>query len=174
MNKEDLKHGNVVETREGFRYLYIKDKNSYYDGLLFNLDGKDFDLSINNYRDDLACDHMALHHLDIMKVYKNYTCQELLWKRKETSHLTDDEITILRNIDKRFKYITRDEDNRLFIYKEKPYKNDIHWSSNDINDDFLDFYMFDNLFQFIKWEDDEPYLIEDLLKEQEDDDNNRE
>lgn len=168
MTKEDLKHGNVIETREGFRYFYIKDKNNYYDGLLFNLDGKDFDLSINNYSDDLTYDYMGLHYLDIMKVYKNYTCQELLWERKEKPHLTDDEITILRNIDKRFKYIARDESNRLYIYKEKPYKNNIHWSDNDIDDDFLDFYMFDYLFQFIKWTDDEPYLIEDLLKEQED------
>lgn len=167
MTKEDLKHGNVVETREGFRYFYINDKNNYYDGLLFNLDGKDFDLSINNYRDDLTCDHMGLHYLDIMKVYKNYTCQELLWERKEKLKLTDVEKLILMNVDKRLKYIARDKNGSLYVYKNKPIKNhNEYWSDGSCGRDFC----FDHLFQFIKWTDDEPYLIEDLLKEQEDDD----
>lgn len=169
MTKEDLKHGNVVETREGFRYFYINDKNNYYDGLLFNLDGKDFDLSINNYRDDLTCDHMVLHDLDVMKVYKDYTCQELLWERKEFPKLTETERTILENIDKNYKWIARDKNGSLGVYENKPKKNDSIWFS-DIFGDFC----FNHLFLFIDWTDEERYLIEDLLKEQGDDINNQE
>lgn len=166
MTKEDLKHGNVVETREGFRYFYIKDKNNYYDGLLFNLDGKDFDLSINNYRDDLTYDHMVLHDLDVMKVYKDYTCQELLWERKEKPKLTGAEKVILRNIDEEFKYIARDNNGLLYIYKNKPDKTyDLCWGNGRGT-----CFGFKHLFKFINWTDEEPYLIEDLLKEQEDDD----
>lgn len=162
MNKEDLRGGNVVEFRGGGLYLVgycPKDR------LLVSLFGGGY-TEIEKYNDDLT--NTEYKKADIVKVYKDYTCQELLWERKEKPKLTDDEKAILSNIDKCYKYIARDESNRLYIYKEKPYKNNIHWSSNDINDDFLDFYMFDNLFQFIKWEDEEPYLIEDLLEEQED------
>lgn len=163
MNKRDLKHGNVVETREGFRYLYINDKSNCNVDWLVNLDKKDCDMkNIYNYRDDLTYNHMALHHLDIVRVYKDYTCKELLWERKEPIKLSDDEITILRNIDEEFKYIVRDGNGLLYIYKNKPDKTyDSCWGNGRGT-----CFGFKHLFQFIQWEDEEPYLIEDLLKEE--------
>lgn len=159
MRLEDLKYGNVVELRNGERYvLGVFGVHEFFISL-----NNGICIEVEKYNDNLIEKIFSTN--DIIKVYKDYTCQELLWERKEKPKLTDDEKAILSNIDKCYKYIARDESNRLYIYKEKPYKNAIHWSDNDIDDDFLDFYMFDNLFQFIKWEDDEPYSIEDLLKE---------
>ena len=44
-------------------------------------------------------------------------------------------------------------------------KNDYYWKCKDEDeDDECCVYLFDHLFQFIKWEDEEPYFIEDLLK----------
>ena len=169
MTKEDLSCGNVVETREGLKYLYINDKKSCYVDWLVNLDKKDFDIkNIYNYRDDLTYDHMALHHLDIMKVYEDYTLKKLLWERKEKPKLTEEERIILKNINEHFEYIARNEDNRLYLYEKKPRKIDYGWQMNDDRTYFVDFYMYDNLFQFIQWGDEEPYLIEDLLKEEDD------
>lgn len=78
--------------------------------------------------------------------------------------LTEDEKVILKNINKDYKWIARDDNGSLFIYGEKPIKKESSWISKM----FLDWFnmcIFNHLFLFIKWEDEEPYLIEDLLKE---------
>ena len=157
MKKRDLEYGNVVETREGIKYLYHcmnSDKflNLDDDGFLWSCD---FDKNLKHIYD--------LYEFDIMKVYKDYTLTELLLERKETPKLTEDEKVILRNIDKEYKWIARDDDGLLCVYKEKPTKDDYDgW--NDSAFSFASLWAFDNLFQFIKWEDDEPYSIEELLK----------
>ena len=155
MKKSDLKYGNVVETRNGDKFLYhliTCDK-------LLNLDYNAF-LRICNFDENLKCID-DLNEFDIMKVYKDYTCKELLWKRKEKSKLTEDEKVVLRNIDKEYKWITRDEDMTLSFHSVKPHKEAYFWSSLEAN--YVDD-LFPNLFQFIKWEDDEPYSIKELLE----------
>ena len=77
--------------------------------------------------------------------------------------LTEDEKVILRNIDNRNKWIARDGDGSLFVYCSKPIKKESSWVS-EMFLDWCDIWIFKHLFQFIKWEDEEPYLIEDLLK----------
>lgn len=80
-----------------------------------------------------------------------------------TSLLTEDERVILRNLDKKWKWIARDEDTRLTIFSRKPQKEYYKWDVTDVMD-FENFYIFNHLFQFIKWTDKEPYNIEELLK----------
>ena len=155
MKKSDLKYGNVVETREGIKYLYhCKNSDKFlnldYDGFLWI---RNFDENLNI----IDCDN----GLDIMKVYEDYTCKELLWERKEKSKLTEDEKAILRNLPKDYKWIARDENGCLYVYASKPEKVITMWKGSG-----LPMTPFDHLFQFIQWEDDEPYLIEDLLGEE--------
>lgn len=77
--------------------------------------------------------------------------------------LTEDEKVILRNIDKKYKWIARDGDGKLCVFVDKPLKFPYMWNNKrNTGWDFLN--VFAHLFQFIKWEDEEPYLIEDLLK----------
>ena len=153
MKKSDLKYGNVVELRDGTRYLYY----SFYDNSLIDLNGY-FRSCLDAYSDEL--NHKLKCGLDIMKVYNNYTCSKLLWQRKEKPELTEDEKVVLRNIDKYYNWIARDEDRTLSFHSVKPHKEAYFWSSLEasyVSD------LFPNLFQFIKWEDDEPYSIEELL-----------
>ena len=158
MKKSDLKYGNVVETRSGDKYLFTfhdeedifvdltGDGYYYFESLYFNTNYKNSDIVI-------------------MKVYKDYTCKELLWERKDPK-ITEDEKVILRNIYKEYKWITRDEEGDLAVHNVKPYKSPEFWvSESDIAWEYL--VPFNNLFQFIKWEDEEPYLIEDLLEREE-------
>ena len=155
MKKSDLKYGNVVETREGIKYLYHC-KNS---DKLLNLDYDGF-LWIRNFDENLNiidCDN----GLDIMKVYKDYTLKELLWKRKDPK-LTEDENVILRNLPKEYKWIARDLSGMVYIFIERPEKGQAIWYG--CGQPMIPFY---HLFQFIKWEDDEPYSIEELLKGEE-------
>ena len=155
MKKSDLKYGNVVETREGIKYLYhCKNSDKFLnlddDGFLWICD---FDENLNI----IDCDN----GLDIMKVYKDYTCKELLWERKDPK-ITKDEKVILRNLPKEYKWIVRDHIGSLWIFENKPNNNISGW-----------FYStaytlpFPNLFKFIKYEDKEPYSIKELLKGEE-------
>ena len=154
MKKSDLKYGNVVETRSGDKYLFTfhdeedifvdltGDGYYYFESLYFNI----------NYKNSAIV---------IMKVYKDYTCKELLWERKEPK-LTDDEKVILRNVPYDYKWIARDIDGCLYVYESKPKKGITMWES-----DGLPMIPFDHLFQFIQWEDKEPYSIEELLEGEE-------
>ena len=66
---------------------------------------------------------------------------------------TDDEKVILRNLPEKCKWIARDSCGGLYIFFEKPSKDDSDW---DYDHDALDFERFEHLFQSIKWTDDEP------------------
>ena len=157
MKKSDLKYGNVVETREGIKYLYhCKNSDKF-----LNLDYDAF-LWIRNFDENLKCIN-DLNEFDIMKVYKDYTCKELLWERKEKKLvISEDEKKILRNLPKHYKWIARDKNGCLYVYASKPEKVITIWEGSG-----LPMIPFDHLFQFIKWEDEEPYSIEELLKREE-------
>ena len=80
-------------------------------------------------------------------------------KRKE---FTDDELCILRNIDKEYKWIARDkDDNCICAYGFKPSKKSRSWV-NGGESAFLD--GFSHLFQSIQWEDEEPVFIDDYVE----------
>ena len=154
MKKSDLKYGNVVETREGIKYLYHCTNSDKF----LNLDFDGF-LWIRNFDENLNiidCDN----GLDIMKVYKDYTCKELLWERKDPK-LTEDEKVILRNLPKEYKWIVRDHIGSLWIFENKPNNNIFGWFYSTAST-----LPFPNLFKFIKYEDKEPYSIEELLGEE--------
>lgn len=76
--------------------------------------------------------------------------------------LTDDEKTILRNVDGKYKWIARDMEieTGLWVFEDKPYKLNLEWDGQ--NYESLD--CFNHLFRQIKWEDKEPCLIADLIK----------
>lgn len=90
------------------------------------------------------------------------TVEWLKQEHKEKIKLSEAERNILTYLPKRYKYIARDSDNELYVYEEKPEKAGKSWDSN--NFDETDMEIFNHLFQFIKWEDKEPYNIGELLK----------
>ena len=156
MKKSDLRYGNVVETREGIKYLYhCKNSDKF-----LNLDYDGF-LWIRHFDENLKCFN-DLSELDIMKVYNDYTCKELLWERKEKPQLNEDEKAILKVLLKeKYKWIARDKNGCLYVYASKPEKVITIWEGSG-----LPMMPFNHLFQFIKWEDEEPYSIEELLGEE--------
>ena len=71
-----------------------------------------------------------------------------------------------------WKYIARDEDGELYIYKCCPIKGEGHWlpfNKNVNRFKMIDLYYLSSLininkvFEFIKWEDEEPFCIEDYI-----------
>lgn len=85
---------------------------------------------------------------------------------------TDDELCILRNIDKEYKWIARDkvckdeydDYGNLNIYLGKPNnKSTVSWLPSDI---YCEFHGYNHLFQSIQWEDEEPVYIDDYVNRQ--------
>ena len=158
MKKEDLKFGNIIELRDGSRYMktcieeyefVICDNICVTSTLIFPL---------NEFDDDLKG---SSRKFDIMKVYEDYTLKKVLWERKEFVVSTDEK-TILRILPKQFKWIVRSYENILFLYEDKPQKTRYYWQSS--KGDVENLMAFNHLFEYIKWEDELPTLIEDLLK----------
>lgn len=187
--KKDLKNLMVVEQRNGWRGVVIDDRIYSWDSSGNVLDNYNDDLT-----DTAKClfgmpIFDADEAYDIVKVYEakgkfvagRATMEEiadflrdgdtsnfqLIWERKEIK-LTTEERAFLNSIllVSDYKYIARDENNKLFIYKTKPSKSGIQWcyclldkhGHKVITDQT------EGMFEFITWEDDEPYSIEDLLK----------
>ena len=80
-------------------------------------------------------------------------------KKKE---FTDDELCVLKNIDKKYKWIARDRWEEMWIYSDKPKKEDEQWNWNTYNFKPLNIFK-SSLFTEIKWEDNEPVYIDDYV-----------
>lgn len=106
---------------------------------------------------DVNCD-------DCTDKHKSCLACKIDWLNKEKITLSEAERIILENIDKDYKWIARDEDGCLVLHSEKPQKEYMcnTWMHDGAEHDILS--PFNHLFQFITWEDKEPYNIEELLK----------
>ena len=84
-------------------------------------------------------------------------------KLPKKKQFTDDELCVLRNVDKKWSWIARDIDGKLYLYHEKPVKSEElngKWTGSK----WIDFYMYDHLFQSIQWKDEEPVSIDDYVE----------
>ena len=80
--------------------------------------------------------------------------QELTAQLCPKWEFSEDEKVILRNLQQRYKWIARDIDGRLFIFVDRPMKDDYYWASASLKIAPLN--TFDKLFQQITWHDEEP------------------
>lgn len=164
--KNDLEFGMVVVTRDRGAGLISVSLEPGVKFNITNLKTGNIMMDSSNLLDSLEHKSKQLFrslvNYDIMKVYSDYTMTELLWERKEIK-LTEAEKTILGNLRCNCNYIARDKDGRLYVYDRKPEKRTEMWHGDNPNGLYN---LFPNpLFSFIKWEDEEPYLISDLLKD---------
>lgn len=75
-------------------------------------------------------------------------------KLKPRWEFTEDEKTILRNINDKWKWIARDEIGGLFVYNAEPYKQESYWTNASNGYAIINIYK--HLFQSIQWSDEEP------------------
>lgn len=103
---------------------------------------------------------------------KVLTCKkdELIPKWCESEYIEKPTITLrekkfLDVLLPEWKYIARDSNNSLCIYPIKPIRFGTCWMvKNDYNYHYVLRDMYGSMFDFIKWEDEEPWSIEDLKK----------
>lgn len=105
----------------------------------------------------------------IFKVKEYEECSNKIKKWCELEYierptLTSRENNFLDSLLPSCKYIARDSSNELYIYNEKPTRTDCNWYLNDGILCLISTRVFGNIFDFIKWEDEEPWSIEDLKK----------
>src|SRR5699024_9456617 len=75
--------------------------------------------------------------------------------------INQEEYEVLKDLDDKWKWIARNYNGALITYTDKPMKNpNLYWDSFGERMD-------DRLFQFIQWEDEGPYSIDELIKEYE-------
>lgn len=165
MKKSDLKIGDVAKLRNGMWILVTEN-----DTLIDIAEGKKMFFNLNEaYDEDLNCTIMCNECLDIVSVYSNPVLNvvhyDKFWERKS---LTNEEKIILQNLDKSFKYITRDKNGELWLWKtEKLFKSGKDWIIGEgncgIERGCLNFIAYNHLFKCVSWDDENPTDIEELL-----------
>ena len=150
MKKSDLVAGkHIIKYRDGC--VRIVGEN----GGLFDSEMKKQN-TLNCFDEDLK-DSGCVRGLDIVSVYELTE----VWKREDPT-ITENEKVILRNLLGNYEWIARDGNGVLYVYRYKPKKSEEIWANNP--DDIIgNLRVFNHLFKMVKWEDDEPWRIEDLL-----------
>lgn len=158
-----LKIKDNVDLKELEKFGFKHEESSTYNEYIFTnedciiyIDCKDRILSMTEREYDIV--------FVVPSVIYDLIQAGLVEEVKEKPNLSDAERVILENLPKIYGYITRDANGNLFIYQIPPVKIDKRWFCNLTNVHITSFTMFNDLFQFIKWEDKEPYNIEELLK----------
>ena len=133
-------------------------------GLKLN-DKINFNGSIGKVYNDDVFGISILYRNQVLKIESLFGIDYEIIQPKPT--LTEDEKVILRNLPKDYKWIARDKDGKLFTYKTKPEKmilDGVYAYEDEVDEDYLTLKPIAHLFKLVKWED-EPYSIEELLKE---------
>ena len=165
MTKNDLENGMILETIQGAKYLVLNHHFMSQNGLtcveksFFTDDLKD---KSNN-----ACTIVKIFKTRALFLNKIFDEEylELIWERPPLIKFSPIERCILKNIDKKYKYIVRDNIKckckcNISIFENKPLKGENFWYN--LNGYVRKLDMFDNLFQNITW-DNEPLFIDDYV-----------
>lgn len=176
MKLSDLKTGMWAKTRNGEKYLVLRNHFSIDDGMFIDKSGF---LKYGCYNDDMS--YPKYSGYDIIEVFKpdlgnctlNGNCLISIWKRKEFPKLTSFEKEFLKALKPEYRngYIARDEDGTLMVYSHMPNRGTYKWTlykTFDLYDKVYFNCLADDSnrpFTWVKWEDEEPWYIPDLLKE---------
>ena len=95
---------------------------------------------------------------------RNERIEMLLSKQEQNGNknkvkMTKTEYTILKNINSDYSFIARDKNGTLNIYLYEPEKDRSEWVGG-----YSYLSMYNHLFEFIQWQDGEPYNIKELLE----------
>ena len=166
MKKSDLISGkHIVETRLGDRFLVAGDflPDIYGNGFTELTSYTEVLNRIDSFTGfceyDICKVYEIVYRTSLSRLFEDSETVKLIWERKP--ELSEVERVILENVDKEYKYIAREENNDLYLCGSKPHKFCKVWISNAPID--ISMCQFNHLFGMVKWEDDEPTLISDLL-----------
>ena len=138
-------------------------------------EGEEFKLENTNYddrvifkiQDDVLFNGFSGEGLTKSLITLNDISKVTVIKLPKKKQFSQDELCILRNIDKKYKWLARDNNGSVCIYTNKPKKEDVYWIDYSPFRP-LDFGLLNiikkNLFAEIKWGDEEPVYIDDYVE----------
>ena len=104
--------------------------------------------SVNCYRRDVNCSEcLRLSLLELLEEYK---------KPVKLSKFEYEYLKFAKAVE--YNFIARDEDGGLFLYSIEPWKGEITWKYRDSS-----IRIFTKMFNFVRWQDEEPYNIDEIL-----------
>ena len=111
-------------------------------------------IATNQNYDD-TCYRIGIDCSDCLKL----SLMDLLEEYKETVKLSKFEYEYLKFAKENgYNFIARDKNNNLYLYSNKPWKAENDWDYEDRTTP-----VFEELFKFVKWEDEEPWNIDNIL-----------
>lgn len=130
----------------GNRYTEFNNWNNYGQEIVYHNDGTYSNLRYINS--------------DVCMVYEFENVDLTIPKEYQFS---EDEKTILRNLDKKWKWLARDKSGLLGVYTLKPLKSSNGYFCSEGSWNSIK--LFEHLFQSIQWTDDEPVEIAKVIRE---------
>lgn len=116
---------------------------------------------------DIDCESCIFDSCD-KNIGRSQACYDRVREWAESEYvekptITSKEKMFLDLIVAKWKYLVRDEDKTLYVFDLLPIKETDGWSiENGADCCYISKKLFGDMFDFIKWEDEEPRLIEDL------------
>ena len=129
------------------------------EGEEFKVNGKDtiYFITDNILQYKINSYHSKVSNLKVNEIVK-------ITKLPKKKQFSQDELCILRNIDKEYKWIARDEeDGGICIFVEKPLRKKHIWDL-ERSSHYMFFSCYNHLFNSIKWEDEEPIRIDEYVQ----------
>ena len=136
------------------------------EGEEFNIEG--FGIKYRIYNNRLECYDANFKEWIYSTLGFNKLIASEIIKLQKKKEFKDNELCILRNIDKKYKWIAKDKSGDIFTFVSKPIKTEKlwsdGWSSSNNGASFASLEAIKNsLFTEIKWEDEEPVYIDDYV-----------
>ena len=122
------------------------------------------------YCSNISCES-CMFDIECSRGCSDLGCSDLLrkWSESEVEKptITSKEKAFLGLILSKWKYLSRNEDKSLCVFDSLPIKGENGWYIENISMCdycYISQKLFGNMFNFIKWEDEKPWSIEDLKK----------
>ena len=134
------------------------------EGEEFNIKG--FGIKYRIYNNRLECYDANFEEWIYSTLGFNKLIASEIIKLQKKKEFKDNELCILRNSDKKYKWIDKDKSGDIFTFVSKPIKTEKLWSDGWSNgDSYASLEAIKNsLFTEIKWEDEEPIYIDEYVK----------
>lgn len=142
----------------------MKNKEKFIDEIIDFACSED-SIAVDNQGEVVSCNSMA--SCENCKFYlEEVACETAIkrWLEEECVEplvISRKDVRLLECIKDGYTYVARDLSGAIFLYINKPKKGSITWFSDR---ESLSIKRFDVCFPMVKWEDKEPWKIEDLRK----------
>ena len=134
------------------------------EGEEFNIEG--FGIKYRIYNNRLECYDANFKEWIYSTLGFNKLIALEIIKLPKKKEFTDNELFILKNIDKKYKWIAKDKNGLICTFVSKPIKTEKLWSDGWSNgESYASLEAIKNsLFTEIKWEDEEPIYIDEYVE----------